>query len=72
MKKYKRVLALVGVVIILAAFCLPMVFAGGSGEGSKGMFLAALGVAFMVPVFFTFSLWCAECSETGKRHRKVK
>ena len=58
MKKYKRVFALVGVVIILAAFCLPMIFAGGSGEDSKGMFLAALGVAFMVPVFLYLFLSC--------------
>ena len=35
MKKYKRVLAFLGVVVILAAFCLPMVFAGGSGEDSR-------------------------------------
>ncbi|MDY5021292.1 MAG: HAD family phosphatase [Blautia sp.] len=67
MKKYKRVLALVGVVIILAAFCLPMVFAGGSGEGSKGMFLAALGVAFMVPVFLY--LFLMVCRVFGNRKK---
>ena len=58
-KKYKRVAALIGVVIILAAFCLPMVFAGSSSENSKNLFLAAIGVAFMVPVFlYLFLMVC--------------
>ena len=51
MKNSKRVLAVIGVILLLAAFCLPMFFAFGKGEGSRGMFLAALGVAIFVPVF---------------------
>ena len=51
MKNSKRILAVIGVILLLAAFCLPMFFAFGKGEGSRGMFLAALGVAIFVPVF---------------------
>lgn len=50
MKNFKRAAAILGVVLILAVFCLPMMFASGSGENSQGLFRASLGAAFMVPV----------------------
>lgn len=37
------------VVLLLAAFCLPMIFAFGKGENAGGMFWGALGVSFLVP-----------------------
>ena len=51
MKEPKRILAVIGVVLLLAAFCLPMFFAFGKGENARGTFMAAVGVAIFVPVF---------------------
>ncbi len=53
MKKFKRYAALLAVVLLLAAFGLPMVFAlKGRDEGSfsQGLFQASLLGAFFVPV----------------------
>lgn len=44
---FKRVMAIVGVVLLLAAFCMPMFFAGGN---SRSGFIAAMGAAVFVPV----------------------
>lgn len=51
MKKWKRAAALAAVVLLLVAFCLPMVFAFGEGESGQSWFRAALGIAILVPVF---------------------
>ncbi|MDC7286693.1 HAD family phosphatase [Blautia schinkii] len=50
MKNFKRVAAIVAVILLLVVFCLPMVFATGSGENSQALFRAALGAAIVVPV----------------------
>lgn len=49
MKNFKRYAALLGIVVLLAAFCLPMVFAL-KGSYSSGMFQASLFAAFFVPI----------------------
>ena len=48
--KLKRILALFGVVLLLAVFCIPMFFAGGTGEGSQQRFMAAAAVAIFTPI----------------------
>ena len=50
MKNFKRIAAILGVVILLAVCCLPMIFAFGSGENSQGNFKAAVGSVILVPV----------------------
>lgn len=50
MKERKRIAALLAAVLLLLAFCLPMVFAFGEGEERQGWFLAALGIAILAPV----------------------
>lgn len=50
MKNFKRVGAIIAVVLLLAVFCLPMVFAMGKGENSQALFKGALGAAFLIPV----------------------
>ena len=51
MKKWKRAAALAAVVLLLVAFCLPMVFAFGEGETGKAGFGQPFGIAILVPVF---------------------
>lgn len=46
MKNFKRYAALLGVILLLGIFCLPMVFALGDSE----YFNAALAAAFFVPI----------------------
>ena len=50
MKNGKRILAVLGISILLAAVSLPMFFAFGTGEGSEGRFRASWAVAIVVPV----------------------
>ncbi|MDO4518843.1 MAG: HAD family phosphatase [Eubacteriales bacterium] len=50
MKKSKRILALLGAVILLAVFCLPMITAFGSGENANGIFVASIFAVFFVAV----------------------
>lgn len=50
MKNWKRLLAGAGVILMLLAFCLPMIFAFGKGESSDSLFLGAIGIAFIVPI----------------------
>lgn len=50
MKNWKRAAAIVGVVLLLLVFCLPMVFAFGDSEGSQAAFRGALAAAILVPV----------------------
>ena len=51
MKDKKRILALLGVGLLLIVCCLPMIFAFRSGENSQGEFMAVVGIAIFVPVF---------------------
>ena len=43
MKNFKRAAAILGVVVLLAVCCLPMIFAFGSGDNAQGNFKAAVG-----------------------------
>lgn len=56
MKNFKRAAAILGIVILLAVCCLPMVFAFGSGEGSGGMFRASIGLVIIVPIL-AYAFW---------------
>ena len=47
MKNFKRAAAILGIVVLLAVCCLPMVFAFGSGENAAGMFRASLGMVIL-------------------------
>ena len=50
MKNFKRAAAILGVVVLLAVCCLPMIFAFGSGDNAQGNFKAAVGTVILVPV----------------------
>ena len=50
MKNFKRAAAILGVVVLLAVCCLPMIFAFGSGDNAQGNFKAAVGSVILVPV----------------------
>ena len=76
MKNSKRILAVLGIVILLAAAVLPMIFAFGSGENSGGRFRAALAVAIMVPVIayvmlLVYRLLSKRRQESGSAIRNV-
>lgn len=46
----KRYGAILGVILLLAVFCLPMVFALGKGENAGAWFRASLGAVVIIPV----------------------
>lgn len=50
MKNFKRIAAILGVVVLLAACCMPMIFAFGTGENAQGNFKAAVGVVILCRV----------------------
>ena len=50
MKNFKRFGAILGILVILAVFCIPMVFAFGSGENSQNAYKAALMTAIVFPI----------------------
>ena len=58
MKKYKRIAALAGVILLLAVFCLPMLFALGKSEQFQSMFRGAFGAAMLVPIL-AYVFWMA-------------
>ncbi|MCD7867325.1 MAG: HAD family phosphatase [Clostridiales bacterium] len=70
MKNFKRVAALVAVAVILIVFCLPMIFAFGDGEQSRGVFMAALFAALMVPILIYAMLMVYKMLEG--RQKKVE
>ncbi|MFR7901481.1 MAG: hypothetical protein ACLU6Y_17955 [Ruminococcus sp.] len=43
-------LAILGVVVLLAVCCLPMIFAFGSGENSQGILRRQWAASILVPV----------------------
>lgn len=47
---WKRYGALAAIVLILVAFCLPMIFAFGTSEHSQALFRGSLGAALLAPV----------------------
>ncbi len=46
----KKVMAILGVVLLLVIFCLPMVFAFGKGETGQMLFRVSVGLVITVPV----------------------
>ena len=48
--RWKRVAAVLGIILLLTAAAMPMFFAFGTGEGSAGRFRASLGIAILVPI----------------------
>lgn len=59
MKKWKRFAALAAVILLLAVFCLPMIFALagiGSGEFSQGLFQVSLFTVFFT-VIMAYAIW---------------
>ena len=48
---FKRTAAIVGVILLLALFILPMVFALGKGEDSQAWFRASVGAVIIIPCF---------------------
>ena len=49
-EKLETVTGRSGVIFMLLAFCLPMIFAFGKGENSGSLFWGAIGIAFLVPI----------------------
>lgn len=56
MKNFKKTAAILGVICLLAVFCLPMFFAFGKGENAAGMFRASVGAVILVPVL-AYAFW---------------
>lgn len=74
MKKWKRGLALAGVVLLLVIFCLPMYYAV-TGEFSMGKFMASLMCVFFVAVM-AYAIWLVykvlNKKKTEQDDRKIK
>ncbi len=73
MKNFKRAAAILGAVLLLLIFCLPMIFAFGDSEGSQSAFKGALAAAIMVPVMayiflLGFRFFGKNKSEEEKEH----
>ena len=66
---WKRVAAVLGIIVLLAAVSLPMVFAFGSGEGAAGRFRASLGAAILVPVM-AYVIWMVYRILSGSRNKE--
>lgn len=71
MKNFKRIAAILGVVILLAVCCLPMIFAFGSGENSQGNFKAAVGMVILVPVLAYVFLMVYKLLKKRQRRQRV-
>ena len=69
MKNWKRLLAGAGVIFMLLAFCLPMIFAFGKGENSGSLFWGAIGIAFLVPILIYMFLMAYRIF--GKKEKSV-
>lgn len=71
MKNFKRYAAIVGAILILIAFCIPMIFALGKGEKAQMLFRASLGVAILLPIilyiFMTaYNFWGKKKKRNGE------
>lgn len=51
MKKLQRILALAGVVLLLALYASTLIFALSGSESSTGWFRASIAATIIVPVF---------------------
>lgn len=51
MKNRKRILAWIGIILILGMYVLTMIFAFGKSPMAKSLFLGALGCTILVPIF---------------------
>lgn len=69
MKNKKRVWAILGVVVLLVIFCLPMVFAFGGSETSQALFRGAFGAAILVPIMAYIFIMAYRIF--GKEEKKV-
>ena len=69
MKNWKRLLAGAGVIFMLLAFCLPMIFSFGKGENSGSLFWGAIGIAFLVPILIYMFLMAYRIF--GKKEKSV-
>ena len=70
MKNWKRLLAGAGVIIMLLAFCFPMIFAFGEGENSDSLFWGAIGIAFIVPILIYMFMMAYRIF--GKKEKSVE
>ncbi|MBQ9065422.1 MAG: HAD-IA family hydrolase [Blautia sp.] len=66
MEKMKRILAVIGIAAVLAAACLPMIFAGGTGEGSAGRFIGAAAAAVFIPILVYICMMAVRVFGPGK------
>lgn len=66
----KRAGAILGVVLLLAVFCLPMVFALGKGENAGAWFRASLGAVIILPVVLYAFLLAAKV--WGNKRQKAE
>ena len=74
--RLKRILAVLGVILLLAVFALPMFFAGGTGENSQNMFLGAVALAVFIPILIyvvmqAFKVFGRKDKNTGRVHNVV-
>lgn len=60
------------VILLLVAFCLPMIFAFGNGENSKGRFWGALGISFLVPFLIYMFLIAYKMFGKKEKHYNQK
>ncbi len=66
MKQLKRVLAIVGVILILGMYVMTMVFAVMKSEFAQAAFRGALGATILVPVFLYIFLLVAKVVRPDK------
>ena len=69
--KLKRILAILGIIFLLAVFALPMFFAGRSGENSRNAFLGAVALAVFIPILVyvvmqAFKIFGPKTKKAGK------
>lgn len=73
MKNLKRYAAILAVILLLAVFCLPMVFAFGKSENSQALFRGAMGAAMLLPILlYAFLLIYRVFGKKKEEDRAVK
>ena len=72
--KTKRILALLGAIVILISALLPMIFAFRKGENSQGEFMAVLAIAIFVPIFAFLCMMVYKALRGDRRdpHSRIK
>lgn len=76
MKNLKRFGAILGIVVILAVFCIPLYFAFGKGENSQNVFQASLMVAIVFPILLyafgmAYKIWGKKKPQEEKEMENV-